>query len=207
MTALVSDRGERIALAVDRWRTDADEIERALLATVPDPVLDVGCGPGRIVAALAAAGRLALGVDPSPSAIAEAGRRRAPALRRSVFDPLPGEGRWGAVLLLDGNVGIGGDPVALLTRAAALLRPGGVVVAEVDPPGTPTQALTVRIEPAGAAGPGPWFPWARVSADAVGDLATRAGLRPSGIEVRVGGPAARARGAGAARWFARAVRR
>ena len=159
------------------------------------------------MAALVAAGRLALGVDPSPSAIAEAGRRRAPALRRSVFDPLPGEGRWGAVLLLDGNVGIGGDPVALLTRAAALLRPGGVVVAEVDPPGTPTQALIVRIEPAGAAGPGPWFPWARVSADAVGDLATRAGLRPGGIEVRVGGPAARAGGAGAARWFARAVRR
>lgn len=191
MTALVTDGGERIALAVDRWRTGADAVEHALLATVPDPVLDIGCGPGRIVEALAATGRVALGVDPSPAAIDEAERRRAPALRRSVFDPLPGERRWGTVLLLDGNVGIGGDPVALLARAGALVRPGGVVVVEVDPPGAPTEALTVRVESAGGAGP--WFPWARVGADAVGGLAARAGLSA--------GPAVAAAG----RWFVRAV--
>ena len=42
--------------------------------------------------------------------------RGAPALCRSVFDPLPAEGRWAAVLALDGNIGIGGDPVAFLDR-------------------------------------------------------------------------------------------
>jgi SAM-dependent methyltransferase len=193
VTALVTDAGERIELAVDRWRSAPDDVERALLAAVPDPVLDVGCGPGRIVAALASEGRIALGVDPSPAAIDEAGRRRAPALRRSVFDPLPGERRWGTVLLLDGNVGIGGDPVALLARAAALLRPGGVAVAEVAPPGTTSRALTVRVEAAGG-GVGPWFPWARVSAENIGDVAARAGLLPRGCTV------------GAGRWFARAVR-
>jgi SAM-dependent methyltransferase len=193
VTALVTDAGERIDLAVDRWRTDPDDLEQALLARVPDPVLDVGCGPGRIVAALAAEGRIALGVDPSPAAIDEAGRRRAPALRRSVFDPLPGERRWGTVLLLDGNVGIGGDPVALLARAAELLRPGGVVVAEVDPPGTATRALTVRVEAPGG-GAGPWFPWARVSADGFGEVAARAGLQPGGTTLA------------ADRWFALAVR-
>ena len=192
MTALVTDRGERIVLAVDRWRMDADDVEHALLAGVPDPVLDVGCGPGRIVAALAAVGRLALGVDPSPAAIDEAGRRRVPALRRSVFDPLPGERRWGTVLLLDGNVGIGGDPVTLLTRAAGLVRPGGLVVAEVEPPGAASRALTVRVESAGGAGP--WFPWARVSADGFGDLAARAGLRAEDAREAAG------------RWFVRAVR-
>ena len=191
MTALVTTGGERIDLAVERWRTDADDVEHQLLARLPDPVLDVGCGPGRIVAALAGAGRVALGVDPSPAAVHEAGRRRAPALRRSVFDPLPGEGRWGTVLLLDGNVGIGGDPVALLRRAAELIRPAGVVVLEVDPPGSPTRALTVRVEAGGRTGP--WFPWARVSADAVDALAARAGLRSTRVA-----PAG-------ARWFAWAV--
>ena len=210
--ALVTDRGERIALAVDRWHTEPDAVERALLAAVPDPVLDIGCGPGRIVAALAADGRLALGVDPSPAAIAAAARRGVPALRRSVFDPLPGERRWGTVLLLDGNVGIGGDPVALLARAASLLRPGGVVVAEVEAPGVETGARTVRVE--SAAGAGPWFPWARVGADRFADLARRAGLRAEGWRAVHGdgpaGPGSNARPVvatrGTRRWFARAVR-
>ena len=44
-------------------------------------------------------------------------RRGGAALRRDVFAPLPGEGRWYTALLADGNVGIGGDPVALLQPA------------------------------------------------------------------------------------------
>ena len=197
--ALVTDAGEVLDMDVDRWHADVDDVEVALLATLPDPVLDVGCGPGRSVAALAAAGRPALGVDPSPAAVQVASRRRVPVLLRSVFAPLPGERRWGAVLLLDGNVGIGGDPVALLARAGELVRPGGHVVAEVAPPGTPTDTLTVRLESTGgvgggAGGAGPWFPWARVGADAVGGLAVAAGLEPRGLDV------------GAGRWFARAVR-
>ena len=107
--ALVADGGEEIELPVGRWHGPPDEVELALLDTLPDPVIDVGCGPGRIVAALGAAGRPALGVDPSPAAVAEAARRRAPVLARSVFGPLPGEGRWGTVLLIDGNIGIGGE--------------------------------------------------------------------------------------------------
>jgi SAM-dependent methyltransferase len=189
---LVAASGTVIDLPVHRWRAGPDAVELALLATVPDPLLDIGCGPGRIVARLAAGGRPALGVDPSPDAIAEARRRGAPVLRRSVFAPLPGEGRWGTALLLDGNIGIGGDPATLLARAAALLRPGGHLVAEVEPPGHATEHLTVRVEaPDGTAGP--WFPWARVGADDVGRLAARAGLGSVAIEE------------GPDRWFARAV--
>jgi len=46
-----------------------------------------------------------------------------------------GGGRWAHVLLADGNVGIGGDVVALLRRCAELVRPGGTVVVEVERPG------------------------------------------------------------------------
>ena len=39
------------------------------------------------------------------------------------------------VLLADGNIGIGGDPVALLTRCRDLIAPAGRVLVELDPPG------------------------------------------------------------------------
>lgn len=190
---LVTKAGEVIDLPVERWRDHPDSVEMGLLADLPDPVLDVGCGPGRIVAALAASGRVALGIDPSPAAVEEAQRRRAPVLQRSVFGDLPGERRWGAVLLLDGNVGIGGDPGVLLCRVASLLRRGGQVVAEVEGPGTDTESLTVRIESAGAAGP--WFPWARVGVDGFDRLATRAGLTLLDTSSEDG------------RWFGTAVKR
>jgi SAM-dependent methyltransferase len=192
VTSLVGAGGEAIELPVDRWHGPPDEVELALLDTLPDPVLDVGCGPGRIVAALGAVGRPALGVDPSPAAVAEARRRRAPVLARSVFGPLPGEGRWGTVLLLDGNIGIGGDPEALLTRAGHLVRHGGQVVAEVEPPGVATRSMTTRLE--SARGVSPWFAWARVGADRFEPLVTTAGLQAIGLDV-VG-----------ERWFGRAVR-
>ena len=191
-TLLRSVEGHRIDLEVGRWRLEPDDIELALLCSLVDPVLDVGCGPGRIPAALAALGRVALGIDPSPSAAGEAGRRGAPVLRRSVFDPLPGEGRWGAVLLLDGNIGIGGDPITLLERCGELVCAGGAIVAEVALPGAVSAPLTVRVESGGRAGP--WFDWAVVGADAWPGIARAAGLRPDGIEPR------------GDRWFARAVR-
>ena len=192
MTSLVGSSGQAIELPVRRWRGPPDEVELALLDTLADPVLDVGCGPGRIVAALGAAGRPALGVDPSPAAVAEAVRQRAPVLARSVFGPLPGEGRWGTVLLLDGSIGIGGDPEALLTRAGRLVRPGGEVVAEVEPPGVPTGPMTARL--ASARGQSAWFAWARVGPDGFEALAVGAGLTAAVVELA------------GERWFGRAVR-
>lgn len=184
--------GATLQMEVHKWRAEADAVERALLGTLADPVIDIGCGPGRIVAALAENGRVALGVDVSERAVVEARRRGAAALDRSVFAPLPGESRWASVVLFDGNIGIGGDPVALLRRAALLLAPGGTALVEVDPPGAPSERLTVRIESGGHRGP--WFAWARVSADDIDERLVEAGLRPSAVDCHDG------------RWFARAIR-
>jgi SAM-dependent methyltransferase len=185
--------GATIPLGVDRWRADVDDLERHLLGTLADPVLDIGCGPGRIVAAMAAAGRVALGVDVSHAAVAETRRRGAAALGRSVFSPLPGERRWTSVVLFDGNIGIGGDPIALLSRVAELLAPGGVVLAEVEPPGTVSGPLDVRVQHGPSVGP--WFEWARVSADCIEDLLVAAGIEPRGVEQH------------GRRWFARGTAR
>ena len=75
------------------------------------PTIDVGCGPGRLTEALGGLGHLVLGIDVTPEAVGHPCTGARTALRRDVFAPLPGEGRWGTALLADGNVGIGGDPV------------------------------------------------------------------------------------------------
>ena len=177
---LRDDRGNRLTPEPWRWHEPSSPGEHRLLARLQAPVLDVGCGPGRAVEALARQGAIALGLDPAPSAAALARSKGRAVLQRSVFDPLPGHGRWATVLLLDGNIGIGGDPVRLLHRCAALLDPDGVIVAEVERPGSAWRRCRARLE----AGPevGPWFPWAVVGCDAVGWLASVSGLRVQAVE-------------------------
>lgn len=180
--------GEALPLDLPRWFGSPTAEDRILLDLVEPPVLDVGCGPGRHVLELARRGHLALGVEASPQAARIARHRGAPVIERSIFGRIPGAGRWGSALLLDGSIGIGGRPAVLLGRLRELLRPGGLVLAEVEPPGTSGRRLTVRLELGGAAGG--WFPWATVGADDVRALAGRAGLDP--------GPA----WGGGRRWFA-----
>ncbi|MCU1345371.1 MAG: putative SAM-dependent methyltransferase [Acidimicrobiia bacterium] len=157
-----------------RWSEPATVAERELLSRLPGPVLDMGCGPGRLVVALQQLGQVALGIDSSCAAAALARAQGAAVLCRSLFEALPGEGRWGSVLLFDGNIGIAGDPVALLRRAAQLIAVNGRVVVEVDPPGSPTVNSTACLRR------GPHqsleFPWAMVAADDLEHLLVPAGL-------------------------------
>lgn len=139
------------------------------------PVIDLGCGPGRHVVALGHRGVPALGIDAAPSAVAAARARGALVLERSIFERIPGAKRWGTVLLLDGNIGIGGDPGTLLARAVELLHRDGIVLVELAAPGSPTRSLEVRME-RGEAYSAP-FPWAIVGVDTIEALAAANGLR------------------------------
>ncbi|WP_053206102.1 class I SAM-dependent methyltransferase [Jiangella muralis] len=190
MTVLMRARdGWTQPLAVAAWTAAATPAERALLASLRGPVLDLGCGPGRLVVALGELGIPALGVDASAHAVDQARARGATALRHSVFDPLPGEGRWHSVLLLDGNVGIGGAPVDLLRRVGRLLSGDGRAVVEAAPPGAGSWTGEARLERDDEISG--WFPWARVGADDLVRVAAAAGLRLTGWHVAAG------------RWFAR----
>ncbi len=163
-------------LPLDRWIAPVDESDSALLDRVEGSALDIGCGPGRHVAALQQAGHPALGIDLSPVAVDITLGRGADAILGSVFEHVPDAGAWGTALLLDGNVGIGGEPAALLERARELLSPGGAVLAELDPPGARTVVTRVRLEAPGLVSE--WFPWAHVSVDTVAEVAAEAGLEP-----------------------------
>lgn len=174
---LVRSDGGVALLDVDRWRGSASGEDSWLLARCRGATIDLGCGPGRLVEALTARGVAALGVDVSPEAIAQCRRRGVLALRADVFAALPDEGRWSHVLLADGNLGIGGDPVALLRRAATLIGPAGTVLVELDAvePGLWRGLAQLRIQ----RDLGHPFPWAAAGLAALPGLAGRAGLRPS----------------------------
>ena len=175
---LVRDDGVELDLAVRRWRRGAHGEDRWLLDRCAGPAIDLGCGPGRLVAALAARGVPALGVDSSRIAQRQCRRLRTPMVRRDVFGPLPGEGTWAHVLLADGNIGIGGDPLLLLRRAVRLLRPGGTVLVETDSRPDALWRGTARLHT--AAGSGAPLPWACAGAEAVGRLGATLGLRRTG---------------------------
>ena len=135
-----------LAEALRRWCGTADATDQDLLERAPGAVLDLGCGPGRLVIELARQGRQAAGVDTSRVAVRLARKAGATAVCRSIFDPVPGEGGWDSVLLADGNIGIGGDPVSLLARCRDLITTSGRVLLELDPPGTGMRSDRVRLE-------------------------------------------------------------
>jgi len=167
--------GRGLPLQIHRWCGRPDAADEELLQRSHGPVLDVGCGPGRLTIALTERGVQALGVDISRAAIDLVRQAGAPALHRSVFDPLPGLGRWATVLLADGNIGIGGLPARLLRRCAQLLAPGGRILIEAEP-GDVDERVTAWLEhPDGRRGP--VFPWAHLGTAAVLHAAAAANLR------------------------------
>lgn len=185
--------GRRDPLPVNRWRGTLSPAastpptwstwstgalspgDLSLLRHCGGPTLDVGCGPGRLAAALAARGVPALGIDVAPFAVHLTRRAGVPALRRDVFGRVPAEGRWVALLLADGNIGIGGDPTRLLRRAGELLAPSGRVLVELEPPGTQTGPMRVRLEDATGRVSRP-FSWCLVDGDDLTGIAPDAGL-------------------------------
>jgi SAM-dependent methyltransferase len=185
--------GERISLPTERWRATPDPGDQLLLNSCTGPTIDIGCGPGRLTAALTEQGIAALGTDVSEVAVRLTIAAGAPAVRRDVFDPQPGEGRWRHALLADGNIGIGGDPVRLLNRVRELLCAGGSALVEVEPPGTGLRHGQVRVSTAEADG-ARWFDWAWLGADAAAETAAKAGLTPNWLREASG------------RWFTELVR-
>ncbi len=157
---LRSDCGRVLNLPSHRWLSAADAVDELALNRALGPALDVGCGPGRHVEALAARGIAALGIDISREFVAVAQARGLNVRQHCVFDWLPLR-TWRTILLLDGNIGIGGDPSVLLRRVEQLLAADGRVIVEVTTDASPTLVTRVRTEVDGIAGP--WFAWATVA--------------------------------------------
>lgn len=181
--------GTAIPLPLETYLGPADATDEQILDGLTGPVLDVGCGPGRHLHALAARGVFALGVDLSPVAVELAVGGGGRAIVGDIFDELPGGGTWRSALLLDGNIGIGGSPVRLLARIGALLRDGGQLLVELEAPGGSTCCTLARLESDG--GVSAWFPWARVAVAEIAQIAHAGGFLTAEVWPLAG------------RWFAR----
>ena len=169
-------------MPVHRWlgrRRSDRSFDREVVGLCDGPIIDLGCGPGRMVVNLIQRGVPALGVDLSATAVNLARRSGAPALLQDVFAPLPDTGRWSTVLLADGNVGLGGDPWRVLLRAGELLHSGGRCVTEFDCATAGVVSRWVRLESSRTIGP--WFRWASVGIDGARRLAEDVGLTVTAV--------------------------
>jgi SAM-dependent methyltransferase len=188
VAALRRDDGRVIPLDIGRWLGPTCVVDETIAAAADGPVLDIGCGPGRLLDALSRRGTWALGLDASAAAVELARSLGRSVVLGDVFDTVPRAGEWATALLLDGSVGIGGDPVALLARVRTLLAAAGTAIVEVEPPGAGTHEGRVRLEVDDVASR--WFDWAHVDADGIAAVAAAAGLTVRQLEA-LGG-----------RWFA-----
>jgi SAM-dependent methyltransferase len=157
--------------------------DRKLLPQVEQgPVLDLGAGAGRAALYLQDRGLSVTAVDASPAA-AEVCRRRGVTDVRlgDVLDP-PADQRWAAVLLLCGNLGLGGSwdgSRRLLIRLAELAVPGAVLVGDsVTPAGEPHVDLRVWYRGLVT----PWWPQYNIPASQVAALVEDTGWR---VEVQL----------------------
>jgi SAM-dependent methyltransferase len=166
--------GLGLRLPYERWLGPVDSVDEDLLARAVGPVIDLGCGPGRHLHALARRGVFALGVDISAAAVTIARDGGGNALEACIFGELPGAGTWETALLLDGNIGIGGSPGALLERIGRLLAPGGALLVELDPRRPKRRVLELRLESATLASD--WFRWAVVGAEEIAGVADEGGF-------------------------------
>lgn len=168
----IGDRPQPLPVA--RWTLPADTSDGVLLDHCEGPTIDIGCGPGRLTEGLAQRGQVVLGIDVVHEAVKLTRDRGVSALVRDIFDTLPGEGRWRSALLADGNVGIGGDPVALLQRVREILDPRGRVVAEIAEPGVPLSTVWASLH-CGESRSRP-FRWSVVGVDDIAGVAAEAGF-------------------------------
>ena len=171
---VVRANGSSRVLETHRWARDASPSDLALFV---DPcrasTLDVGCGPGRLTGALTSRAMEVLGVDISPEAVRQTRLRGALAVCQDVFAELPRSPIWQHVLLADGNIGLGGNPVRLLTRIARLLDSQGTVLVELTGPGE-LSIHDVRLRVGDRTTRS--FSWATVGTAAIGEVAAAAGL-------------------------------
>lgn len=152
--------------------------DRVLLPLVTQgPVLDLGAGAGRAALHLQERGLRVTAVDASPGAVEVCRRRGLTDVRLGDVNDPPADLRWAGVLLLCGNLGLGGSwegSRRLLARLAELSAPGAVLVGDsVTPTGEPGVVLRIRYRDMVT----PWWPQYNIPSTRMAALVDGTGWR------------------------------
>lgn len=110
---------------IDRWQ--------AAVGTLDDKiVIDVGCGPGNLLAAIGGNPKVLIGTDVSEGALLHAQELGYTTVLCDAQD-LPFVDQCADVVLLNAVMHHSDDCEAVLREAARLVKPGGVLVTDMDP--------------------------------------------------------------------------
>lgn len=161
-----------------RSENDWDPEERRLLSAVTEgPVLDLGAGAGRAALALQHRGLQVTAVEVSRGAAEVCRRRGVQDVRQEDLNDPPTDHVWRAILLLCGNLGLGGSwdgNRRLLRRLAEISAPASVLLADsVNYTGRAEIRLRIRYGDTVT----PWWPQRNVSAGEVEALVEGTGWR------------------------------
>jgi SAM-dependent methyltransferase len=161
-----------------RPESDWEPEERQLLAcVVGGPVLDLGAGAGRSALHLQEQGYEVTAIESSPGAVDVCRRRGVRDVRAADLNDPPADKEWHTILLLCGNLGLGGSwdgNRRLLRRIAEISRPGAVLIADsVNYSGDAEIGLRIRYGETVT----PWWRQCNVAADEVEALVDDTGWR------------------------------
>jgi hypothetical protein len=145
--------------------------DRELLPRVTSgPVLDLGAGAGRASLYVQDRGMEATAVESSPGAAEVCRRRGVKDVRVADLNEPPSDRRWQTILLLCGNLGLGGSYEGtrrLLQRLSDVSADDAVVVGDtVTPTGTPEIGLRIRYRDTVT----PWWRQYNIPYDEMADL-------------------------------------
>jgi 2-polyprenyl-3-methyl-5-hydroxy-6-metoxy-1,4-benzoquinol methylase len=151
LTKLDSKANSEDKIQVERRRMEAlylcKRVENVSLDSLKKgcKLLDVGCGPGDLVAELARKypNSQIMGIDPSRFNVQEAIELHGVKILEGFWDEY--QGGKVDVIIFFGNLMLHPDPKESLTRAYKLLEPNGVLIFDVKNPEDATRTALVKI--------------------------------------------------------------
>ena len=172
---LETDGGKSVPAMHPEWffRTyeQWDWWDRELLSLIASgPALDLGCGAGRTALYLQDRGFEVTAVDASPGAVEACRLRGVRDVRLGDLNGPPADRDWAAVLLLCGNLGLGGSwdgNRKLLASLAQISAPSAMLIGD-SVNSSDSAAIGLRIHYRGSVTP--WWPQRNGSAHEVPSL-------------------------------------